>query len=86
MGARVVHEVFEEEQENGRTFQKLVLGEYEWKKYYEVDNDIKAIIQSLHLLGIVKGQHVVIYAETRMEWMITAIACFKSGFVGIFLI
>lgn len=84
MGTRVVHEVSEERQKNGRTFQKLVLGEYEWKTYVQVDDDVNAVVQGLQSLGIEKSQHVVIYAETRMEWMITAISCFKSGFPGMF--
>lgn len=82
MGTRQVYEVLEERQKNGRTFQKLVLGEYEWKNYQEVDQDVKAVAQGLHSLGIEKGQHVVIYAETRMEWMVSALACFKSCLPG----
>uniref|UniRef100_A0A915ERG0 long-chain-fatty-acid--CoA ligase n=1 Tax=Ditylenchus dipsaci TaxID=166011 RepID=A0A915ERG0_9BILA len=76
MGTRSVEKVNEER----RTFQKLVLGEYEWLDYTEIDEYISDVSHGLITLGIEKGQHVVIYAETRMEWMVTAIACFKCGF------
>lgn len=72
----------EEKQQNGRTFQKLVLGEYEWKDYIEIDHYITAVSNGLSSLGLKKGDHVVIYAETRMEWLVSAIACFKSGLTG----
>lgn len=83
MGSREVLQVFEEKQKSGRTFQKLILGDYHWQEYSEVDETITNITQGLLSLGIEKGQHVVIYAETRMEWMQTAIACFKLGLPGI---
>lgn len=80
MGTRQVLEVIEEQQSNGKNFQKLILGEYEWLDYSQMDAIISKILNSLLLLNLKKGQNVVIYAETRMEWMASAIACFKGGF------
>ncbi|KAI1725442.1 AMP-binding enzyme domain-containing protein [Ditylenchus destructor] len=80
MGTRQVINVFEERQKNGRTFQKLVLGEYEWLDYTEVDEMISEVCKGLQTIGIKKGQHIAIYAETRVEWIVSAIACFKCGF------
>uniref|UniRef100_A0A914DF01 long-chain-fatty-acid--CoA ligase n=1 Tax=Acrobeloides nanus TaxID=290746 RepID=A0A914DF01_9BILA len=79
MGRRGVKEVFEEVQKDGRKFQKLILGDYEWIDYAEADEQIASIAQALKILGLKKGTHIVIYAETRMEWLQTAIACFKNG-------
>lgn len=79
MGTRTVLEVSQERQADGRTFQKLVLGEYVWQNYEDVDNMITNVTRGLSIIGITKGQHVVIYSETRMEWLVSAIACFKSG-------
>lgn len=84
MGTRQVERVFEERQSNGKTFQKLILGKYEWLDYLEINGFISDILSGLLALKVKKGQHVVIYAETRMEWMATAIACFKGGFPSIF--
>lgn len=79
MGTRTVVEVSQERQADGRTFQKLILGEYEWVNYEDVDNMITNVTRGLSIIGVKKGQHVVIYSETRMEWLVSAIACFKSG-------
>ena len=80
MGTRQVKRVFEERQSNGKTFQKLILGEYEWLDYLDINGLVSNVLNGLLALNLKKGQHVVIYAETRMEWMVTAIACFKGGF------
>uniref|UniRef100_A0A914H0L8 long-chain-fatty-acid--CoA ligase n=1 Tax=Globodera rostochiensis TaxID=31243 RepID=A0A914H0L8_GLORO len=63
MGTRQVLEATEERQPDGKNIQKLVLGPYSWLNFEDVD----------------EGQNVVIYSETRKEWMISAMACFKSG-------
>lgn len=79
MGTREVSNVSTERQSDGRTFQKLVLGAYDWLNYEDIDEMIGNISRGLNVLGLKKGQHVVIYSETRKEWLISAIACFKSG-------
>ncbi len=75
-------ELHVEEQPNGRKFQKLALGAYKWMDYLEVDAKITALCNALDKMGLRKGEHVTIYAETRAEWMITANACFKKGLPG----
>lgn len=79
MGWREVQQAFEEKQSDGRSFQKLILGEYNWLDYTEVDDRITSIACGLTSLGITKENKIIIYAETRKEWMMTAIACFKLG-------
>jgi long-chain acyl-CoA synthetase len=79
MGWREVQKAFEEKQSDGRSFQKFILGEYNWLDYSEVDDRITSIACGLSSFGIKKGNKIVIYAETRKEWMMTAIACFKLG-------
>ena len=79
MGTRQVVNVSQERQPDGRTFQKLVLGHYDWKNYEEIDDMVSSVTRALSVIGVKKGQHVVIYSETRMEWLVSAIACFKSG-------
>lgn len=85
IGSRKVLEVHEEKHQNHRSFHKLVLGEYEWKNYTEIDRYVAKVFNGLLALGLKKGDHVVIYAETRMEWLVSAIACFKSGLTGTFM-
>lgn len=79
MGTREVVTSSQERQPDGRTFQKLVLGSYEWMNYEDVDEMIDNITRGLSEIGLKQGQHAVIYSETRMEWLASAIACFKSG-------
>ncbi|KAE9551923.1 hypothetical protein FO519_004852 [Halicephalobus sp. NKZ332] len=79
MGWRDVHEASEEEQLDGKMFQKLVLGDYKWMTYNEVEDQIQKIQVGLWKIGIRQGDKIVIFAETRKEWMMTAIACFKLG-------
>lgn len=79
MGYRKVVGVSQERQKDGRTFQKVVFGEYQWIDYEEAAYYVEDILIGLKTIGIKKGQHVVIYAETRKEWMLTALACFKLG-------
>lgn len=50
MGTRQVINVFEERQKNGKTFQKLILGEYEWLDYTEADEYITEV--SFGLFGL----------------------------------
>ncbi|KAI6234042.1 AMP-binding domain-containing protein [Aphelenchoides fujianensis] len=78
MGVRELLE-FEEQRKDGKTFQKLHLGEYEFETYEEVNETINGVVQGLLSHGLQKGDNVMIFAETRPEWMQTAFACFKCG-------
>jgi long-chain acyl-CoA synthetase len=54
----------------GRSFEKLHLGEYEWKCYAEVFKSVCNFSSGLVRLGHQKNQRVAIFAETRAEWQI----------------
>ena len=59
-------------QPNGRVFKKQVYGNYHWETFAEVDERIDAFGFGLLALGHQTGSSLVIYAETRAEWMIAA--------------
>lgn len=61
-----------EQQADGKSFRKLILGDYKWISYREVDKQLDLIGKALMSLGVRPRQNVVILAETRMEWMLTA--------------
>lgn len=61
-----------EKQADGKSFKKLILGDYKWITYREVDRKLDLIGKALMSLGVRPRQNVVILAETRMEWMLTA--------------
>lgn len=79
-GTREVLKVLKEKQENGRIFEKLELGQYHWQTYGEADEKVTALMKGLTQLGQQRGDHVMLFSDTRAEWMLTAIACFKCNF------
>lgn len=56
------------------------MGEYKWKTYQEVDRLASSFGRGLMELGMKPYKNIVIFAETRAEWMIAAHACFKQNF------
>ena len=50
--------------------------------YCQVDERVKELASALNSLGVKKGDNVAIYAETRADWMVSAIASFKCGLPG----
>ncbi|KAF8753578.1 hypothetical protein HU200_011632 [Digitaria exilis] len=52
----------------GRSFEKLHLGEYEWKCYAEAFKSVCDFSSGLIRLGHQKNERVAIFAETRAEW------------------
>jgi long-chain acyl-CoA synthetase len=47
--------------------------------YQEVGNRIDRLALGLHSMGLRSGDKVMIYADTCAEWLIMAMACFKSS-------
>ncbi|BFZ06035.1 hypothetical protein BsWGS_09074 [Bradybaena similaris] len=80
LGTRDVISEDEEVQPNGKVFKKLVLGRYQWETYSEVSTRINNFGNGLYVLGHRPRSRLVIFAETRAEWMISAQACFKNNF------
>lgn len=56
------------------------MGEYKWKTFNDVDRLASSFGRGLLELGMKPRKNVVIFAETRAEWMIAAHACFKQNF------
>uniref|UniRef100_A0A224YSN0 long-chain-fatty-acid--CoA ligase n=1 Tax=Rhipicephalus zambeziensis TaxID=60191 RepID=A0A224YSN0_9ACAR len=79
MGTRRILGRTEEKQPNGKVFKKLVLGDYEWWTYEEMDRKIDLTARGLFSIGARPRQFLAILAETRAEWMLTAQACFRTN-------
>ncbi|KAJ8983773.1 hypothetical protein NQ317_000333 [Molorchus minor] len=58
---------------------EYVMGEYRWKTYSEVNVLATNFGRGLRALGNEPGQNIVIFAETRAEWMIAAHGLFKQN-------
>ncbi|XP_022235865.1 long-chain-fatty-acid--CoA ligase 4-like [Limulus polyphemus] len=75
-----VREVFgeeEEKQKDGKIFKKLILGDYTWYTYNDIDKMVENFSKGLLTLGLESRQNAVILAETRLEWFVAAQACFR---------
>ena len=82
LGSREVIDEEDEVQPNKRVFKKYVLGDYLWKSYNDVEKLALFFSKGLLELGLEPKDRVAIFAETRAEWMISAIAAFKQNLTG----
>lgn len=79
MGYRECHGVEDEVQPDGKTFKKLIMGDYKWFTYEQVQERVDHIREGLLATGIRQGSLVVIFSESRMEWHLVAQALFQIG-------
>ena len=79
LGTRQILGEETEEQSNKTLFTKYVLGEYVWRTYEETRKEIVLFGRGLRSLGIGDKSNVVIFSETRAEWMIAAFGCMKQS-------
>ncbi|CAF1359072.1 unnamed protein product [Adineta ricciae] len=78
-GVREILAVEDEKQPNGKIFKKFVLGNYKFTTYRETCDRIEAIGRGLISLGAKAGDKVLIYSETRPEWLLSAFGAFRHG-------
>lgn len=64
---------------NGKQLEKLELGEYTWKSYREVQNEVLKVTSAVASLGLQSKERVAIIAETRAEWLTSALGCLRYG-------
>ncbi|KAL4659644.1 long-chain-fatty-acid-CoA ligase 4 [Arapaima gigas] len=80
LGTREVLCEENETQPNGKVFKKLILGEYSWLSYQDVETEVTHFGRGLAALGQQPKSTIAIFCETRAEWMISAQACFRHNF------
>uniref|UniRef100_A0A8C4Q264 long-chain-fatty-acid--CoA ligase n=1 Tax=Eptatretus burgeri TaxID=7764 RepID=A0A8C4Q264_EPTBU len=80
LGTRELLSEEDEPQSNGKIFKKMILGEYHWMTFAEVNKRATLLGRGLAALGQLPRQPVAVFCETRAEWMIAAQACFKHNF------
>ncbi|KAH7931689.1 hypothetical protein HPB51_029717 [Rhipicephalus microplus] len=66
---------------DGKRMIKYELGDYRWKTFKEADAAVEALARGLTTLGLLPYSRLVIFAETREEWMLVALACFRRAIV-----
>ncbi|XP_014282035.1 long-chain-fatty-acid--CoA ligase 4 isoform X3 [Halyomorpha halys] len=80
LGTRDILAEEDEVQDNGRVFKKYVMGDYKWRTFKDVNEEAAAFGRGLRLLGHQPKENVIIFGETRAEWMVAAQGCFKQNF------
>uniref|UniRef100_A0A0N5AK34 long-chain-fatty-acid--CoA ligase n=1 Tax=Syphacia muris TaxID=451379 RepID=A0A0N5AK34_9BILA len=78
LGTRELLNVHEQEQPDGRIFEQWELGDYHWQTYREVYDRAGYIAAGIKSITDSKSK-IVIFAETRADWLITAFACFRAN-------
>lgn len=79
LGTREILSEEDEMQPNGRLFKKYNMGEYKWRTFADVDRSATHFGRALRELGQAPLKNIVLFAETRAEWMIAAHGCFKQN-------
>uniref|UniRef100_A0A162ABU9 AMP-dependent synthetase/ligase domain-containing protein n=1 Tax=Daucus carota subsp. sativus TaxID=79200 RepID=A0A162ABU9_DAUCS len=64
---------------DGRSFEKLHLGEYEWLTYGKAFEMVCNFASGLANLGHKRDERVAIFADTRVEWFIALQGCFRRN-------
>ena len=77
MGVRDLFSIDDEIQSNGKTFKKFELGNYKWQTYKIFHERVVNLSNGLLSTGISSKQNVVIFAETRAEWIMFALSFFR---------
>lgn len=78
LGVREILSIEDQTQTNGKVFKKFNLkNEYQWTNYKDVMNTIDSMATGLLQIGLKSNDNIIIFSETRREWLISAIACFK---------
>ncbi|XP_052189006.1 long chain acyl-CoA synthetase 9, chloroplastic [Diospyros lotus] len=68
-----------EKAEDGRTFEKLHLGDYEWLSYGEVFEVVCNFASGLAQVGHRREERAAIFADTREEWFVALQGCFRRN-------
>ncbi|XP_027329413.1 long chain acyl-CoA synthetase 9, chloroplastic [Abrus precatorius] len=79
LGTRSVLSREVETSHDGRSFEKLHLGDYQWLSYDKVFHGVSSFASGLAYLGHVREERAAIFADTRQEWFIALQGCFRRN-------
>ncbi len=78
IGHRETLGVEDELQSDGKILKKKILNDaYEWQNYSTILKNVNSLSNALLSLGLRSNDNIVLFSETRAEWLITAFACFR---------
>ncbi|KAH9572027.1 hypothetical protein CY35_02G125100 [Sphagnum magellanicum] len=79
LGARELIKQETEVSKDGKSFEKLTLGKYNWVTYGQALQRVTNFASGLVAIGHQKGERVALFSETRAEWMLALQACFRRS-------
>lgn len=79
LGTREILSEEDELQDNGRVFKKYKMGEYKWRNFIETERQASCFGRGITEVGVKPRDKIVLFAETRAEWMIAAHGLFKQS-------
>lgn len=56
-----------------------MLGQFQWRTFTQTDSEAESFGRGLRELGLKPRENVVVFAETRAEWLISANGCMKQN-------
>lgn len=78
LGTREILSIEEQSQADGKVLKKLIMkNEYSWITYKEMIAKIDHLANGFLNIGLKSNDNIVIFSETRADWIMCAIACFK---------
>jgi long-chain acyl-CoA synthetase len=79
LGTRETLAEVDDRQPDGKVMKKLKMGQYKWRTFDEVEVEAQYFGKGMRELGMDPREKVVIFAETRAEWMIAAHGLYKQA-------
>jgi long-chain acyl-CoA synthetase len=79
IGTRQILAEDEEVQDDGSVFKKYRLGSYVWLNFIETETQARHFGRGIREIGVQPKDRVVIFAETRAEWIVAAHGLFKHN-------
>ena len=55
------------------------MGDFQWRTFAQKDSEAESFGRGLRELGLKSRENVVLFAETRAEWLISANGCMKQN-------
>jgi long-chain acyl-CoA synthetase len=77
LGTRELLSIDDEVQKSGKIFKKFSLGSYKWLTYEECQTRTENLSNGLLKLGLKSNDNIVLFSETKAEWLLSAFACFR---------
>ena len=77
IGVRTINSVEYVKQNDGKLLRQFSQGAYTWMTYEEAFARINNLSNGLLMLGLKSNDKIVLFSETRSEWLLSAFACFR---------